>query len=153
MSLGDEYSQAFTVCEDAAPYFSAQDREVLTKDEVEQSTDFHECLNNLENYSDGWDGEGKCQAVSKEALSVATALTQSLSASRLNKWMAYPAANGSIVLMAKDRIVASFSIGTDGFSYVAKAAGKPITKGMSTLDPNLFRFLFNYITDFYLTQK
>lgn len=152
VNLDVNYTQEPCVSEEQAPYFSAYDLDTLTRDAAEEATDFHNRLNSLADYQTGWDGEGKCQAVSSEALSVATAFTQSLSARRLNKWMVYPAANGSIVLMAKDRVVASFSIGIDGFSYIAKARGKPTTKGMSSLDPNLFRFLFNYITDFYLTQ-
>ena len=98
----------------------------------------------------GWDGEGVCQSVNQEALANAIAIAQILDGDRLSLWIAYPAANGSITFMAKMRVVASFSIGHDGFSYVAKAKGKETLKGFNTPNPSVFKVLFDQITDLYL---
>lgn len=95
---------------------------------------FYSRLESFLDLEDGWDGYDS-HALSKTTYDNVKNVIERLGESIIGSWKMFPADNGTIMFVLKERVVGTVNIGNNTVSYIAKTLkGDVIMKGYNAFD-------------------
>lgn len=107
-------------------------------------------LDELSSMPYNWDGY-QAYPISKVVVDFTRDLISKLNDKVLEKWWLVPVANGTLEILPCSKVKAFISLGTDGFSYGAKAPEKATISGKEPLTIKNATEIINEITSNYLS--